>query len=90
MKDREFILAEFAFEDLDSWSNGINLLEKFEKEGKLEILSSVSGIFADRPGIISVKIDPLFATVLKLQSAFLAERMRISYISDELKDKYRK
>ena len=38
---------------------------------------------------ISGKINSEFATMLKLRHADLAERMRISYIPDELKDKYR-
>lgn len=36
------------------------------------------------------KISSQYASILKLQSPFLAERMRISYISEELKSKYRK
>jgi len=36
------------------------------------------------------KISSMYASVIKLQDPFLAERMRISYIPDELKDKYRR
>lgn len=35
-------------------------------------------------------ITSVYASVIKLRDPFLAERMRISYISDELKDRYRK
>ena len=34
-------------------------------------------------------ISSLYASVIKLRDPFLAERMRISYIPDALKDKYR-
>lgn len=36
------------------------------------------------------KIDAMAATALKFQNKFLADRMRISYIPDDLKDKYRR
>jgi len=35
------------------------------------------------------KINSETATMIRLQNSWLAERMRISYIPDELKDKYR-
>jgi len=38
----------------------------------------------------SGKISSELATVIKLQDPFLAERMQISYIPEELKNKYRK
>ncbi len=38
---------------------------------------------------ISGRISSLRASIIKLQDPFLSERMRISYISDALKDKYR-
>ena len=39
---------------------------------------------------IKGKITPEYASLIKLTDPFLAERMRISYIPDELKDKYRR
>lgn len=39
---------------------------------------------------ISGRISSEYASIIKLQDAFLSDRMRISYISDELKNKYRK
>lgn len=39
---------------------------------------------------VSGKINTLTASVIKLQNPALAGKMRISYISDELKNKYRK
>lgn len=39
---------------------------------------------------VSGRINAMRASMVKLQDSFLAERMRISYIPDDLKDKYRK
>lgn len=39
---------------------------------------------------VSGKISSAYASVIKLQDPFLAERMRISYIPDNLKNMYRK
>lgn len=39
---------------------------------------------------VSGMISSIYASVIKLQDPFLAERMRISYIPKELKDKYRR
>jgi len=38
---------------------------------------------------LSGRIDSMRASLIKLQDPFLSERMRISYISEELKNKYR-
>jgi hypothetical protein len=40
--------------------------------------------------IISGKITPEYAAIIRLSDSFLSERMNISYISGELKNKYRK
>ena len=39
---------------------------------------------------VSGKINSTYASVIKLQDSFLADRMRISYIPKELKDRYRR
>lgn len=39
---------------------------------------------------VSGMISSECASIIKLRDPFLAERMRISYISDDLKNKYRK
>ena len=39
--------------------------------------------------IVSGKMNSETASVLKLQNSFLADRMRIFYISEDLKNKYR-
>ncbi len=41
-------------------------------------------------GQISIKMTAEAATAMKLSDKFLADRMYISHISDELKNKYRK
>jgi len=38
---------------------------------------------------VTTRMTAADATAIKLRDKFLAERMRISYIPDELKDKYR-
>ena len=38
---------------------------------------------------VSGRINAQYASLIKLQDSWLAERMRISYIPDELKNKYR-
>jgi len=48
-----------------------------------------SGYCIDDHCVISGAINSATATMLKLSNPFLANRMNISYISDELKDKYR-
>jgi hypothetical protein len=42
------------------------------------------------PYVVWGHITSEYASVIKLQNSYLSERMRISYIPDELKDKYRK
>jgi hypothetical protein len=39
---------------------------------------------------ITAKVESQFLSMIKLQDSFLAERMRISYIPEELKNKYRR
>lgn len=48
--------------------------------------------FDDNPSSITVggQIHSACATLIKLQDPFLADRMQVSYITNELKDKYRK
>jgi hypothetical protein len=36
------------------------------------------------------RISSVYASLIKLQDPFLAERMKISYITEDLKNKYRK
>lgn len=40
--------------------------------------------------ILSGRINSMRASLIKLQDPFLSDRMRISHISNDLKDRYRK
>ena len=90
MKNKEFIFAEFIFENDQMSQEGSRLLEKLEKEGKLFILINHVSDANNTPFLVQAKIEPILATILKLQYPLLSERMRISYISDDLKNRYRK
>ena len=48
------------------------------------------GFNSDDSITVSGKISSAYATLIKLQDPFLADRMQVSYIPEELKDKYRK
>ena len=39
---------------------------------------------------VTGKISSMYASIIKLQDPYLAEHMRISYIPEDLKDKYRR
>jgi hypothetical protein len=99
MDNNEYILVEFVAksEDADLLHEK---LERYAKSGVLQIIhpnrkrymKTDTNVTMTWVGITSasVKITPQDASILKLQDPFLAERMRISYISDEIKNKYRK
>jgi hypothetical protein len=89
---KEFVLVEFLFADTES-DKGFALLEslgddfvmlKNELEWDCEDPSD-----ADSYHRCSGKINSMTASVIKLQHPFLAEKMRISYIPEDLKNKYR-
>jgi hypothetical protein len=90
---REYVLVEFlvAFSEAGSLLEQLNALgddfihikddHEFETDtdtGTTEYWIRVTG-----------KISSMQASVIKLQDSYLASRMRISYISEELKNKYR-
>ena len=90
----EFVLVEFFVRSHDK----LELLNKLNNvKYDFEILSietewvenDYSSTVSDWYRI-SGRINSMCASVMKLQDPFLSERMRISYISDELKNKYRK
>lgn len=82
---KEYILVEFIATntDRDILVHELNNLENDFLE--IECNSTIENIL-----IISGKISAEYASVIKLQNPFLSERMRISYIQENLKDKYRK
>lgn len=69
-------------------------LLKLEIEGNfvpIERSASISPpLFKDGAFSVTGSIDATFATMLRLRDPFLADRMHVSYIDDNLKDKYRR
>jgi hypothetical protein len=83
----ELILVEFL-SDVDG---GSILLEKVHALDKDEF--EIAHLFTDvESGQATVwgKINSSYASVIKLRDSYFAEHMRISYISDDLKNKYRR
>lgn len=72
-------------------SNLDELFEKLDKHNH-EMIEKRSWPMSgyDPVTFVGCKMDAQYATIIKMSDPFLAERMRISYISDELKDRYRK
>jgi hypothetical protein len=90
----EYVLVEFIaerhsdsailFGKLDALGEDFILLkDEIEREGDED------GLFQEWVRV-SGKINAAYASVIKLQDPFLADRMRISYIPDDLKNKYRR
>ncbi len=91
----EYVLVEFLIEALFNEQNSIR--EKLNALGDDYVETSVTvDSEIDEDGVQTLwtrhtgKIHSGTAAILKLRDPFLAERMRISYISDDLKNKYRK
>jgi hypothetical protein len=89
----EFVFVEFLF-DTNSAMQGASevialgedfILIKSEIEWEDDTQSGHSQGYQRIRG----KINSATATAIKLGNPFLSDRMRISYISNELKDKYR-
>lgn len=90
----EFVFVEFMF-TTDERTQGVNEIKALGSDFAL-ITSDFNIDTIDARGYgstfqcISGKIDAGCATVIKLSNKFLSDRMRISYIPDELKNKYRR
>ena len=88
----EFVFVEFLVDTKDL-SILENKLAKLVDTGDF-VNAHPAGlieIFPDRTcRIISGKIASAVASLIKLQDPFLAECMRVSYISEDLKNKYRR
>jgi hypothetical protein len=86
---KEYVLVEFIAEGSDDkimLDGRLALLgDDFKRERELSYTTTTNPIY-----IVIGKISSIYASVVKLQDPFLSERMRISYIPDELKDRYRK
>jgi hypothetical protein len=89
----EYVYAEFLFE-VDVAMQGAGEVVALGEDFVL-IKSDIEwDIETDGPHQgyqrICGKINSAAATAIKLGNPFLADRMRVSYITDELKDKYRR
>lgn len=88
---KEYVLCEFLIEE--PWAELFGVLTTLDPD--FIITDVCDEQEADEDGNVNEwcrvtgKIRSEFATVLKLQHAKLAERMRISYIPEDLKNKYR-
>ena len=92
---KEFVLVEFLFK-VDENEQGLGFIRGLGDDF-IPLTSEFDFESIDPRGYttaaynrISGKINSQAATAIKLSNKFLSDRMRISYISDELKDKYRK
>jgi hypothetical protein len=89
---KEFVLVEFLFNDAEfvtELGKLHDLGEDFEYITRFN--EPTDDPRSDTQYIrITAKINSQTATMIKLQNPTLAGKMRISYISDELKNKYRK
>lgn len=88
---REYVLVEFIAQGDDQSI----LISRLRNISEIEIIGSEDECEEEEHAYmewirITAKVESEFLTMLKLTDPFLAERMRISYISDELKNKYRK
>lgn len=88
----EFVLAEFLF-TFDQYTIELDKLISLGNDFKLikcdnEYEEDEDGVRTDYRRVLG-EINTSTATVIKLQNPALAGKMRISYISNELKDKYR-
>jgi len=85
----EFLLVEFIADGVEERDELDRRLESLGEDFKLERTDSYSTI-TNPCYIVTGRISSIYASIVKLKDPFLSERMRISYIPDELKDRYRK
>lgn len=86
---KEFVLVEFLISDNEEYK----LLETLGDDFVLLTVKDEwerDDDFSDTYKRVTGKINSMTASMIKLQTPRLADRMRISYISDELKNKYRR
>lgn len=86
------IYVEFMFEaaSAERGANFIRALgDRFQYAGS-EISWDDNQEISEEWLTVSGKIDSETATLIKLGDKFYADRMRVSYISNELKDKWRR
>ena len=77
----EYVSANLMLESLGDDFVPIKVTDEWETEGE--------GRYIDEYIRISGRINSHTASIIKLQNPYLAGKMRISYIPDDLKNKYR-
>jgi hypothetical protein len=91
---KEYVLIEFLFpgSEYGTWNQKLTDLDDdfVRLKADEEHETDDEGYRTNSWIRISGKISSAYASVIKLQDPYLAEHMRVSYISDELKNKYRK
>lgn len=89
---KDFILVEFLFEE-DTYREDILRLEELGSDFSLihvrDEWESVED-FSDSYKRVTGRISSMAASMIKLQNPKLAGKMRISYIPEDLKNKYRR
>lgn len=90
---KEFILVEFLISSADYTSTMEFLGSNFGDD--FDIIKSDYEYDSDEAGQngwlrVSGKMNSSTASIIKLKYPDLANKMRVSYIPDELKDKYRR
>jgi hypothetical protein len=90
---KEYIHVEFLFigDEFSIWFDKIQALgEDFVKYTHHHEIDTDEDGFTERYVRFVGKMESELAAVIKLQDPYLAQHMRVSYIPDTLKDKYRK
>lgn len=90
---KEYILIEFIFliDEILVWDEKLkNLGDDFINLGNEFQFSDDAGGSRKTYVRVTGKINSLYASIIKLQDPYLAEHMKISYIPDEIKDRYRR
>ena len=89
---KEFVFVEFIFTQEEQASEVSKLLalgddfEFVKSDYEFEDTNDDYALYVR----VSGRINSMTASMIKLQNPALAGKMRISYITDELKNKYRK
>jgi len=93
---KEFLFVEFLFTEneyfieLDKLKNLGSDFEFIQHEQEYEYEDNITYSTGQSLMRVSGRINSMTASLIKLQNPALAGKMRISYITDELKNKYRK
>lgn len=90
---KEYVFVEFLFTEEEYFSELKKLLGLGNDFEQIDIQNECE---EDEDGLrqyyrrVSGRINTMTASVIKLQNPALAGKMRISYIPEDLKDKYRR